>query len=185
MPARYRKFIYIALIALLGYRFFVEIKSLQIEPIRAWKEDFTGDCAVVLTGGGGRLREAIALVQRKSIQWLIISGVHSSTSKTDLLTPWEIIWGVDQEKIILEKNSQSTYGNALQSLAILEALQCHKVLLVTSTIHMSRAFKTFESVLPESISLQRYSVAPARSEVSWTGLATEALKSLFYSLWAY
>ena len=166
-------------------RFYLETKNILSEPVRSWKEDLTADCAVVLTGGVGRLRESIALLQRNSVQWLVVSGAHASIIKSDLLTPWELIWGVDQERIILEKNSQTTYGNALQSIPILEALKCQNVLIVTSSIHMTRAYKTFEASLPDSFKLIKYSITPGRNEVSWAGVSIEALKAIFYSIWAY
>lgn len=154
-------------------------------PVSSWTLDSSADCGVVLTGGAGRVREGLALLERGQIKTLIISGVHPQTELRDLLTPFDFSIGVLPSQVILERRSQTTYGNAQQSTPILEALHCHDFMLVTSVVHMYRAQKTFQAALPDQIHLIPYAIAGAKVEDSYFGLATEVLKSLFYSVWAY
>ena len=154
-------------------------------PISAWKQDPVADCAVVLTGGAGRVREGMALVEKGLVKTLIISGVNPNTDLYDLVTPMDLSLGVKPSQIILERRSLTTYGNARQSGPILEALRCGEIVLITSQIHMYRAKKTFEAALPETIKIVPHAVPASKSEEENWNLTTEVLKSLFYSLWAY
>ncbi|RYZ64385.1 MAG: YdcF family protein, partial [Proteobacteria bacterium] len=72
-----------------------------------------------------------------------------------------------------------------QSLSIVEALRCRDILLVTSRLHMHRSYRTFRGSFPENIEIVRHSVVPGRFEIGVMEASLEAMKSLFYSLWAY
>lgn len=170
---------------LAGGLFLSELRKIQAEPITAWTEELGADCAVVLTGGAGRVREGFALLKREQVRTLIISGVHPAATLMDLVSPWEWVWGLPEEKIVLEKNARTTYGNAQQSLPLVEALRCRDVLVVTSQAHMYRSFRTFVAVFPREIQLRKFTIPSSRGEASILGLTTEVLKSLFYSIWAY
>lgn len=172
---------------LLASVFFVEREARKVLSISisSWATDPTADCGVVLTGGAGRLREGIALMQRNSIKTLIISGVHPQTELRDLIAPFDIAIGANPSQIILERRSQTTYGNAQQSMPLLEALQCKDFILITSSLHMYRAQRTFLANLPSSIQMLTHATPPSKVEESYFGLATEVLKSIFYSIWAY
>ena len=54
-------------------------------------------------------------------------------------------WGVPQSAILIEDRSRNTYENALYSKTILNEKNMHKVLLVTSALHMPRALAVFRS----------------------------------------
>ena len=154
-------------------------------PITAWTQDPVADCAVVLTGGSGRVREGLSLLEKGLIKTLIISGVNPTTELHDLLTPMDVALGTQARQVILERRSHTTYGNAHQSTPILEALRCRDLVLVTSEMHMYRARRTFEAALPSEMKIIPHAVpAPKAEEEAW-GLATEVLISMFYSAWAY
>lgn len=167
---------------LLTVRFFFLIQS---EEMTSWTRDTEAECALVLTGGPNRIREGFALLSRKQVQRLIISGVNPTTELRDLMNPWDLIWGPDLDKITLEKRSTTTYGNAQQTLPIVEGLGCRRVALITSQLHMYRAFRTLRAAFPTSIEILKHAVPPTASEVNLWETFTELVKTVFYSIWAF
>ncbi|MCM2281394.1 MAG: YdcF family protein [Bdellovibrionaceae bacterium] len=168
-----------------GWLFSREATRVRAFPATSWTEDHAADCAIVVTGGPGRVREGFDLLIRKSVQKLIISGVHPQAELRDIFPLWPYHGDLRESDVILEKTSQTTWGNAQQSLALVEALRCRDVVLVTSRLHMYRALSTFRAQFPSSIPIYPRAVisgsyTPGRHEVAW-----EAVKSIFYSLWAY
>lgn len=55
-------------------------------------------------------------------------------------------WGVPAEKIKLEEKSKNTYENAIYSLNMLDN-KVKNIVLVTSALHMPRAYRTFQTVI--------------------------------------
>lgn len=151
----------------------------------SWQIDPTADCAVVLTGGAGRIREGISLLTRGFVKKLIITGVKPELELHDLYQAGAFTAGWNDEDIILEKKSTSTFGNAQQSWPIVEALGCRGIVLLTSQLHMPRAYRTFQKSLPEGYLIQKQTIPSSQSEASLLETSTEVLKTFFYSIWAY
>lgn len=172
----------LGLTSLLTFRFFYLIQN---EEMSSWTKDTEAECALVLTGGPNRVREGFALLSRKQVQRLIISGVNPSTELRDLMNPWDLIWGPELEKITLEKRSTTTYGNAQQTLPIVEGLGCRRVALITSQLHMYRAFKTLRAAFPPNIEILKHAVPPQASEAGFWENFNELIKAVFYSVWAF
>ncbi len=173
------------LISLSAWLFSREAKRVRAFPASSWTEDHSADCAVVVTGGPGRVREGFDLLIRRSVQKLIVSGVNPQAELREIFPFWAYHGELRESDVILEKTSQTTWGNAQQSLALVEALRCRDIVLVTSRLHMYRALSTFRAQFPSSIPIYPRAVVsgsyrPARHET-----AGEAVKSLFYSFWAY
>jgi uncharacterized SAM-binding protein YcdF (DUF218 family) len=169
-------------------RFYMEAKKIKSSTriVTAWKEDHRADCAVVLTGGVGRVRDGVDLLAQKQISKLILAGVFSSSKFEEIFPLWPYYGSVNKKDVILERRSQTTYGNAQQALSLVEALRCRDIILITSNLHMPRAYRTFRAVFPESIPIyQRAVLASTTSRTSYSDLFFETLKSTFYSLWAY
>lgn len=162
-----------------------EMGRIGAQPVTSWNEDLTADCAVVLTGGPNRIREGFDLLTRKSVQKLIISGVHPHAGLRDILPLWPFYGDIREQDVILERRSRTTYGNAQQSLPLVEALRCRDLILITSRTHMRRALKTFHAEFPPQITILPRAVTAASVEPTWSEISTETLKALFYSLWAY
>lgn len=182
----HRKFLLGILAVLAVVALFLREYELTIkEPITSWKIEAKADCAIVLTGGSGRVREGFDLLSRKSVKKLIISGVHGSVSLRDLLPVWPLYGDLREEDVVLDRRSGTTYGNAQQTLPIVEALHCRDVALITSEVHMRRAYLTFRAAYPEKIPIYKHSVAAGRGERLFWDISTEVFKSLFYSLWAF
>ncbi|MGZ3786730.1 MAG: YdcF family protein [Bdellovibrio sp.] len=151
----------------------------------SWQKTITADCAVVLTGGPGRVREGFDLLANKSVKKLVISGVYSNARLREIMPAWSFYGSLNENDVVLDRRSETTFGNAQQSLPIVEALNCRDILLVTSRTHMYRAYRTFRATYPENIYIQKHSIIGGRYETSVWETSFEAIKSLFYSFWAY
>lgn len=182
-----RRDVIVVLILLLLFlaAFLRDYGRVTSQPINSWSEDLTADCAVVLTGGSNRVREGLDLLSRAQVRKLIISGVYSNVQLREIFPLWPFYGNVQEKDVVFDRRSTTTYGNAQQSLPIVEALGCRDFILVTSNIHMYRAHRTFSAIFPSSMTIMRYAVHPGHIEPSLTDISTEVLKSLFYSLWAY
>ena len=121
----------------------------------------------------------------EQVRKLIISGVHPHATLREIFPQWPFYGGLHEEDVVLERRSATTYGNAQQSLPLVEAMHCHSLVLVTSHLHMRRAFKTFRRVFPPEILIVTRSVSSGYIPPRSWDLGLETLKALFYSLWAY
>ena len=167
-----------------GMRYFFRIqKIIQASPINSWREEVSADCGVVLTGGAGRVREGMDLLYRRSIRKLIVAGVFSESELADIFPQLPYYQGIQESDIILEKRSRTTYGNAVQTLTLIEALQCRELVLITSQYHMYRAYKTFHQVYPHDFEIIMHAVPPVQFSIF--DLNLETLKTIFYSFWAF
>ncbi|XGC82311.1 YdcF family protein [Bdellovibrio bacteriovorus] len=171
--------------AIVVYRFYDEYKKVQSEVVQSWLKTPAADCAVVLTGGPGRVREGFDLLANQRVKKLIISGVYSNARLREIMPVWPFYGNLTENDVVLDRRSETTYGNAQQSLPIVEALKCRDILLVTSKLHMYRAYHTFRATFPENIYIQKHSIIGGRYESLVWEASFEALKSLFYSVWAY
>lgn len=143
------------------------------------------DCAVVLTGGKGRIKLALDLIKENRIRHLVISGVHKGTQLNDLLAGSALSLNEAQDRVTLEKQSQTTFGNAQQSWPMLEALRCESFYLITSQVHMARALRTFESHRTASLAMWPLEVKPPDAESNLEARLLEMFKFMFYSIWAF
>jgi len=184
-----RHWIWLSIVALvmflLGGFFRREVGYIEHEPISAWTEDHKADCAVVLTGGPGRIREGFDLLAQGQVRKLIISGVHPRATLREIFPQWPFYGTLHEEDVVLERRSGTTYGNAQQSLPLVEAMHCRSLVLVTSQVHMRRAYKTFRQVFPQEFLISTRAVSSGYVPPRTSDVAVEAAKSLFYSLWAY
>ncbi|KYG65443.1 hypothetical protein AZI87_12970 [Bdellovibrio bacteriovorus] len=167
------------------YRFYDEYQNVQHETVQSWLKTPTADCAVVLTGGAGRVREGFDLLANQNVKKLVISGVYSNARLREIMPVWPFYGSLTENDVVLDRRSETTYGNAQQSLPIVEALKCRDILLVTSRLHMYRSYRTFRATFPENIYIQKHAIIGGRYESSVWETTFEALKSLFYSFWAY
>ncbi len=170
------------LVVTFTWAFIREIRHISTQPISSWTEDSAADCAVVLTGGPHRIREGIDLLTRHSVQKLIISGVHPQAGWRDILPLWPFYGEIHDSDVILERRSRTTFGNAQQTLPLVEALRCRDLILITSRTHMRRALNTFRAEFPPGYPIVPRAVIAGSVEPGWTEVSIEALKALFYSL---
>lgn len=174
------------LFLLLGlWRVSLEVKRVQGSDITAWTQSHSADCAVVLTGGRGRVSEGFDLLSQGRVKKLIISGVYPKASLREIFPQWLFYGNLSEKDVILEKISRTTYGNAKQSFAIVTVLDCRDIVLITSRLHMYRALSIFQSLFPDDFPIYERSILAGRRRPSLMDLSVEVMKSLFYSLWAY
>lgn len=162
-----------------------EYQHVTREPISSWKTDVSADCSVVLTGGSSRVREGFDLLSRGQVKKLIISGVYSNAQLREIMPLWPFYGTLQEKDVVLDRRSSTTYGNAQQTVPLVEALGCRDIILVTSSLHMYRAFRTFQAAYPKDFPIYKHAVYSGHNESSLIDTSTEVLKSLFYSLWAY
>lgn len=169
----------------LVYFYTQEFELLLSSRREAWEQDVSADCAVVLTGGAGRVKEGLDLLVRQQVQKVIVAGVNPQVTLRDLFPQLGLYPHVREEDLILERYSETTFGNAQQSLPLVESLRCREILLVTSYLHMPRALKTFGAAFPQQIKIIPFGVAGSDIPPKNWDLWLEATKALFYDLWAY
>lgn len=143
------------------------------------------DCGVVLTGSAGRIREAFEVLNLGKVNRLIISGVYKDTQLHEIFPQLSNYPGIKAENIILEKISESTHQNAVQSLLVAQDLKCKSVLLMTSQLHMYRAYRTFKANFPDDIEIRSYSIVNSLKEDTEIAVLFETIKSLFYSMMSF
>ena len=161
-----------------------EVKRIRTHLPTAWLEDMTADCAVVLTGGPHRAREGLDLLAQKNVKKLIITGTNPTSDIRMIFPEWPYYGDIRENDVILEKHSQTTYGNAQQAQAIVEALGCNDLILITSQIHMYRAYRTFRVVFPSDYPIYQRAVVGDTYQPDLMRSLEEAFKALFYRfLW--
>ena len=141
----------------------------------------TYDCGVVLTGASGRIREAFEVLNQKKIKRLIISGVYKDTQLNEIFPQLPFYSGIDPENIVLEKISGSTYGNAVQTQLLVDAMKCDDLLLMTSGLHMHRSQRMFKVIFPDDFKIGTYHIVNNLKENTLFDVYLESLKSLFYN----
>lgn len=159
-------------------------KILSVEPT-AWTQDQSADCAVVLTGGSGRVREGFDLLAQNRVKKLIISGVYPAARLREIFPEWPYYGPISEDDVILDRRSNTTFGNAQQTLPLVEALKCESMILVTSRVHMYRSFKIFRKVYGPDMPIYRRAIVSGEYDPNWLDISLEATKSIFYSVWAY
>lgn len=175
----------IVVLSILGWMYISEIHEIEAWPITAWSEDHRADCAIVVTGGAGRVREGFDLLAQGQVRKLIVSGVHPKASLREIFPQWPYYGDLQLDDVVLERRSGSTYGNAQQSLPLVEALRCRSVVLITSHLHMKRAYRTFRAIFPPEVVILDRSISSGAIPPDRWDLWVEAGKSIFYSIWAY
>jgi len=104
------------------------------------------DLIVVLTGGRGRLKEAVGLLAQGKSELLFISGVEPGSDLPEILAANQIaeIPAELAAKIRLGMRSRSTSQNAVEVSDQVTMSSAKSLLLVTSTYHMRRARELVE-----------------------------------------
>jgi uncharacterized SAM-binding protein YcdF (DUF218 family) len=178
-------FFIVMALSFIGGALFNESKKILAQGVTAWTEEHRADCAVVLTGSPGRIREGFDLLVQGRVRKLLISGVNPQSELREIFPQWPYYGPLNEDDVILEKRSNTTYGNALQSLPLVEALRCHDIILITSRIHMYRAARIFRAVFPPDFVIYPRAVVAGHYQPEFLDLLLEALKSIFYRVWTY
>lgn len=174
----------LALVALTAWSY-QEYRSVLASEVTAWTQDQSADCAVVLTGGPGRVREGFDLLAQARVKKLIISGVFPGAQLKEIFPEWPFYGPISEEDVVLERRSSTTFGNAQQTQPLVEALRCQSIILITSRLHMYRASRIFRRVFPVEVTVYDRAIVSGDYFPHFLDVGLETLKSMFYSIWAY
>lgn len=108
------------------------------------------DVIVVLTGPGGRLEPAYALLKKGLANRMFVTGVYKKLSKPDVL---KLLGDPPPElaaKIELGYRALDTRGNAGETAAWFNSQNLKSMRLVTSSYHMRRSLLLFRRAMPDA-----------------------------------
>lgn len=131
------------------------------------------DGVVVLTGGAGRFRRGLAVVESGAARRMLVSGVGEKTSRRQLAAAF----GIAMRRLRttdLGYQAVDTRSNAEETARWVKAHDFTSIRLVTSASHMRRARLELSRVLPKGVTVLPDAVP---SEPKAPGLAFE------YSKW--
>jgi uncharacterized SAM-binding protein YcdF (DUF218 family) len=144
------------------------------------------DGIVVLTGGAGRIPDAIELLAAERGKRLLITGVHRETRAREIARLTPLYSKYFTCCIDLDRSALNTFGNALETKRWAIEHNFTSLIVVTSNWHMPRAMAEMKHQLPLT-TLIAYPVISekAKSEPWWSNvesvrlLLSEYLKYLF------
>jgi uncharacterized SAM-binding protein YcdF (DUF218 family) len=113
---------------------------------------------VALTGGDERLAAAVNLLESHEGQRLLISGVHSSTTKEELK---HLAHGGARFDCCADLGyaAENTRGNAQEAARWARAHRFRSLIVVTARYHMPRSLTEFQAAMP-GVALEAYPVEP-------------------------
>jgi len=156
----------ILLVGGFGYSIW-ELPDQQIEL------DRNADGIVVLTGGDSRVSDGLALLAAGRAKRLLISGVYTGTTTSDIARQV-----VDYNRLLtccvdLDYSAINTLGNAVGTRQWTLKNSFHSLIVVTSAYHMPRALAELSHQLP-GVALIPYPVVSDRLRVEpwWSNGAT-------------
>ena len=124
------------------------------------------DAIVVLTGGKGRIERGVELYKEGAAGLLILSGVDADATLDSIFFNTTIV--IPPGDIFLDKNSRSTYQNAIEVRKILESRGFRSMILITSAYHMKRAHYIFRRIMPGDVRIESLRVkSPNFDEKRW------------------
>ncbi len=97
--------------------------------------------------GSDRIAHGLRLYRAGLAPKMILSGGGAkegpgAPSEAEIMADFLLAWGVPSEAMILEKASNNTHENCLQTVRLAKQLGLEEVWLVTSALHMRRAAAT-------------------------------------------
>lgn len=103
----------------------------------------------------GRVWHAATLFRAGKARWIIVAagnqpGLEGEQVEAEAVAEMLQVLGVPKQAIRLETGSRNTRENALHARPIIERLGVHRVLLVTSGMHMPRAMTIFTKAWADS-----------------------------------
>jgi uncharacterized SAM-binding protein YcdF (DUF218 family) len=148
-------------------------------------ENNRADAIVVLTGGLGRVDKGFELFAEGKAGCLILAGVAKDATLESIFFKRDLV--KDKVNIILEKNSTSTYENAVEIEKIIKTKNINSIILITSFYHMKRALYTFNRILPGETRLYIYPVTTPNFDENmwWRGSGLVLMAGEFFKYYWY
>jgi uncharacterized SAM-binding protein YcdF (DUF218 family) len=160
--------VFAAILLVGGFGYFMwHLPDQQIEL------DRDADGIVVLTGGDSRVSDGLALLAARRAKRLLISGVYTGTTASDIGRQV-----VDYNRMLaccvdLDYSAVNTLGNAVGARQWTVKNGFHSLIVVTSAYHMPRALAELSHQLPD-VALIPYPVVSDRLRIEpwWSNSAT-------------
>ena len=133
---------FIVIVWALGFVWFAGIPP---QPIGAGRSD----AAIVLTGGEGRIRRALDVLDKGWVRHVLVAGVDSEVRPREFAVEYEVTGKTMACCLTLDRVSVDTRTNAREAAAWIAANKVHSVRLITSDWHMRRAAWELEQVAPD------------------------------------
>jgi uncharacterized SAM-binding protein YcdF (DUF218 family) len=150
----------------------------------AWPAEPPQPCVEIDGATANRLLYAAKLYRDGKAPIVILSGGQLPWRKMFSPTSAQMaevieIMGVPSSAVVQESESGNTYQNATGTKAILEQRNLHRILLVTSALHMPRAMELFRGQGVEAISAPTDFISLPKSwaDSSWPDLIISLLPS--------
>jgi uncharacterized SAM-binding protein YcdF (DUF218 family) len=140
------------------------------------------DAILVLTGGENRIQEGYRAWKEGKGRELYILGTGEGASLDRILPGRPSLSTEELRRLHLEGWSENTLENAYSAKGVVSERKFGRVILVTSSYHLPRAYLSLRTVLPGNVSI---SVIPVRSEWKERGAFARALKHYFVEGWKY
>lgn len=129
------------------------------------------DAIVALTGGAERLNAAMSLLNTKTADRLLITGVNVQTPREDVKDRIDDSAGRFDCCVDLDRAALNTVGNAVETRRWVYSHGYRSLIVVTAQYHMPRALRELQFAMPK-IELVGYPVFPVSVAKSWYRPAT-------------
>jgi uncharacterized SAM-binding protein YcdF (DUF218 family) len=111
--------------------------------------DPRADAIVVLTGGQERIEKAVALLEERRAQRLLISGVNPGTTARQISARTATAKDLFACCVDLDRKALNTIGNASEAALWAKEHDFGSLIMVTSAYHMPRATMELVTAMPE------------------------------------
>lgn len=108
------------------------------------------DVIIVLSGGGGRVEQAVELFKEGIAPYMLLSAVSENAGPSGDMHQTALALGIPEEAILTEDAAQSTYQNAQFTLPIMKQHGFKSAIVVSSDFHMRRVKFIFDHVYKKS-----------------------------------
>lgn len=117
------------------------------------------DALVVVTGGKGRIYQALDLLAEEKAPTLFISGVNKDVSEKDIIAKWKQARGNVAKTpccVELGYKAEDTLGNAQEIHDWVMDNKVNTIRLITSNYHMPRTYMEVKKHLSDDVLIYRH-----------------------------